>query len=142
MESINDLENIGDIIETNLVSHGERRIATGLAISDETRQKIEEFHAQVARALDLSLQAIGQRNETAARHVVSMSRDISRLSSEASKHGAARLIADEPNRVEAYSVEMDIFADLKRIYYFAARLARMQLPEGDGARHPRLTMVG
>ena len=37
-------------------------------------------------------------------------------------------MAEEPNRLLAYTVETDILQSLKRIYYFAKRMARSQLP--------------
>ena len=42
----------------------------------------------------------------------------------AAKHEAQRLIAPAPNRLGAYTIEMDLLGNLKRIYYFAKRMAR------------------
>ena len=33
-------------------------------------------------------------------------------------------MADEPRRLEAYSLETDILKNQKRVYYFAKRMAR------------------
>ena len=44
------------------------------------------------------------------------------------EHVGRRLIAEEPNRLPAYTVEMDILQNLKRIYYFAKRMARAAVP--------------
>jgi phosphate:Na+ symporter len=41
------------------------------------------------------------------------------------------LVAEEPNRLPAYTVEMDILQNLKRIYYFAKRMARLVVPSED-----------
>jgi phosphate:Na+ symporter len=35
-----------------------------------------------------------------------------------------RLVATEPNRLPAYRMEVDVIEKLKRIYYFAKRLAK------------------
>ena len=43
-------------------------------------------------------------------------------------HQAQRLVADEPNRLATYSVEMDLIEKLKRIYYFAKRIAKTVPP--------------
>ena len=40
------------------------------------------------------------------------------------RYQAQRLIADAPNRIAAYSVEMEVIEKLKRIYYFAKRMAK------------------
>jgi phosphate:Na+ symporter len=33
-------------------------------------------------------------------------------------------VAEEPNRIPAYTIEIDIIEKLKRIYYFAKRMAK------------------
>jgi phosphate:Na+ symporter len=53
-----------------------------------------------------------------------MKDEISRITDSAATHEAQRLVADEPHRIEAYTVEMDIAEKLQRIYYFAKRMAR------------------
>jgi phosphate:Na+ symporter len=109
MEAVNDLENIGDIIETNLVALGIERLESDVHVSEPTQAVIREFHAAVAKALENSLQAITQKNELAARVVIE----------------ARRLVAAEPNRLSAYTVEVDILENLKRVYYFCKRMARL-----------------
>jgi len=124
MEAANDLENIGDVIETNLVTQGLQRLDEGIRISESTREVIEGFHATVGQALDLALQAVGQRNEEAARAVVEMKDAVNALADSATLHEARRLVADEPRRLEAYSLETDILKNQKRVYYFSKRMAK------------------
>jgi phosphate:Na+ symporter len=125
MEAVNDLENIGDIIETNLVALGIERLENDVHVSEPTQAVIREFHAAVAKALENSLQAITQKNELAARVVIDMKQDINRLANSAALHEARRLVAAEPNRLSAYTVEVDILENLKRVYYFCKRMARL-----------------
>ena len=107
---------------------GTHRIDQGVTISEPTRQVIREFHGVVTRALAASLQAATQKNDQAARVVIEMKSEINRLADSAALHQARRLVAQEPNRLPAYTVEMDILQNLKRIYYFAKRIARMVVP--------------
>ena len=130
METTNDLENIGDIIETNLVRLGNERIDEKVVISEPTREVIGEFHAAVTKALAAALQAATQKSEEAAMVVIDMKKEINRLADSAVVHQARRLVAEEPNRLPAYSVEMDILQNLKRIFYFSKRMARMVVPSG------------
>ncbi|MDH3888154.1 MAG: hypothetical protein OEU78_06620, partial [Gammaproteobacteria bacterium] len=44
-------------------------------------------------------------------------------------HQATRLVVDEPHRLAAYTLEIDIIERLKRIYYFAKRMAKAVIPE-------------
>jgi phosphate:Na+ symporter len=133
LSTANDLENVGDIIETNLVSLGSQRIARGVRVSPPTRKVIEEFHAAVSKALDAALQAVTQKNEEAARVVVDMKAEINRLADSAAVHEAKRLVAAEPNRLPAYTLEIDILENLKRIYYFCKRMARLVVPSDLGS---------
>jgi phosphate:Na+ symporter len=131
METTNDLENIGDIIETNLVMLGSDRIDEQVSISEPTQEIIREFHGAVTRALAAAMQAATQKSEEAANVVIGMKGQINRLAERAALHQARRLVAEEPNRLQAYTVEMDILQNLKRIYYFAKRMARLVVPSED-----------
>jgi phosphate:Na+ symporter len=131
MEATNDLENIGDIIETNLVSLGHRRLDEGVHVSASTAGVLEEFHLAVSRALDMALVAVSQKNEAAAAEVVDMKKEINRLADSAHLHEAKRLIAQEPGRLPAYTFEVDVLESLKRVYYFTKRMARAALPSAD-----------
>jgi phosphate:Na+ symporter len=131
MEATNDLENIGDIIETNLVSLGHSRLDDGVHVSAATAGVLEEFHLAVSRALDMALVAVSQKNEAAAAEVVDMKKEIYQLADSAHLHEAKRLIAREPGRLPAYTFEVDVLESLKRVYYFTKRMARAALPSAD-----------
>jgi phosphate:Na+ symporter len=131
MEATNDLENIGDIIETNLVSLGHSRLDDSVHVSASTAGVLEEFHLAVSRALDMALVAVSQKNEAAAAEVVDMKKEINQLADSAHLHEAKRLIAREPGRLPAYTFEVDVLESLKRVYYFTKRMARAALPSVD-----------
>jgi phosphate:Na+ symporter len=124
MEAVNDLENIGDVIETNLVVLGNERIDQGVSISVPTREVLTNFHVAVNRAVNAAIQAVAQKNELAARSVTAMKQEIQQIADSAAAHQAQRLVAEEPNRIPAYTIEIDIIEKLKRIYYFSKRMAK------------------
>jgi phosphate:Na+ symporter len=123
MEAVGDLENIGDTIETNLVELGHRRLQAGFAISEPTREILTGFHKVVHRVLSLAIQAVSQENIEVAKQVIKMEQEIDKISQSAAIHQAQRLVAKEPNRIPAYTIEVDIVEKLKRIYKFAKRMA-------------------
>ena len=129
MEATNDLEAIGDLLETNIVSIGMSRIEQGLTISPQTQRVIGELHAAVSEALDLAMLALTQRNADAARRAGNMKAQINSLERTAATHQQSRLVVDEPNRVDVYRIETDIIRTLKRVYYFAKRIARESVPD-------------
>lgn len=128
MEAANDLENVGDIIETNLVGLGLSRIEEDVTISDETQRLIGDFHALISKSLDAAIHAVTQKSHEAAQVVIEMKKLVKRGTSTALGHQATRLVVDEPHRLSAYTIETDMFQNLRRIYYFTKRMARVAVP--------------
>ncbi len=131
MEATNNLEAIGDIIETNLVQLGVSRIEQDIVVSRETAEYIFELHDGVKEAFELAMLAVTQKNENAARRVAAMKSEINSIAKKADRHQAERLVADEPNRIQTYGLETDLIAHLKRIFYFARRTARVAVPTAE-----------
>lgn len=129
MEAVNNLENIGDIIETDLVSLGNKLIDEGVTISKGTMEVLRGIHATVSKSVVAAVQAVSQGSEVAAQSVTNMKDEINRQTDDAALHQVKRLVAEEPNRIPAYTIEMDIIEKLKRIYYFAKRMAKTVVPE-------------
>ncbi len=129
MEAVINLENIGDIVETNLVVLGYDRIDQSIAVSPLTQEVLNSFQAAITKAVQAAVVAVAQRSETAAQTVVGMKSEINRIADSAALHETRRLVAEEPNRIPAYTLEVDIIEKQKRIYYFAKRMAKTVLPE-------------
>lgn len=129
MDAVNDLENIGDIIETDLVTLGEKRIEHGVTVSEQTRTLLIGLHSEVANTVRQAISAVRENDQKAAQEVIAMKSDIDRLTAKAQAHQAERLVAPEPGRLAAYTLEIDLIEKLKRIYYFAKRMAKDVIPE-------------
>ncbi len=129
MEAVINLENIGDIVETNLVVLGHDRIDQAIAVSEPTQEVLNRFQSAITKAVKAAVVAVGQHSETAAQSVVGMKSEINRIADSAALHETRRLVAEEPNRIPAYTLEVDIIEKQKRIYYFAKRMAKTVLPE-------------
>jgi phosphate:Na+ symporter len=124
MDAVNDLENVGDVIEMNLVELGRRRIDKGVSVSKPTQVVLSDFHQVVMDAVEAAVQAVAEDSIDASKSVTRMKKEITRITNSAAVHEARRLVANEPHRIEAYTIEMDIAEKLQRIYYFARRMAR------------------
>jgi phosphate:Na+ symporter len=129
MAAANDLENIGDIIETDMVYLGNEGIDAQVSISTETREVLRKLHDIVSITAELAIDAIIENDQRAAQEVIAMKSNISRLTESAAMHETRRLVAEEPNRLAAYTLEMDLIEKLKRIYYFSKRMAKAVMPE-------------
>jgi phosphate:Na+ symporter len=129
MDAANDLENIGDVIETDLVYLGNQGIDQHVEISAETQAILRKLHDVVTTTADLAIDAVMENDQQAAQEVIAMKGDINRLMDSAAMHESRRLVAAEPNRLAAYTLEIDIIEKLKRIYYFSKRMAKSVMPE-------------
>ena len=125
----NNLEQIGDIIETNLVTIGRRRIEEGVVVSDTTRSVIERFHQEVSEALATAVLAVREDSQEAALQVKAMKKDMAELAEETARHQVVRLVANEPNRMHTVTREMEIIENLSRIYRLCRKLAKTQWGE-------------
>ena len=123
MNSANDLEHIGDVIETNMIELGERRIDSGVSISDETCKVINVLHVVISDALKASVRAVVEEEKEYALRVTQMKEDVNRLLVQADLHQAQRLACEDSGKFDAYSLEIEIIEKLKRIYYHAKRMA-------------------
>ena len=128
MDAVSNLENIGDIVETNLVVLGHDRIRDKVEVSATTQQVLNGFQEAISKAVAAAVQAVGQRNQHAAQVVVGMKEEINSIADSAAAHEARRLIAAEPNRIPAYVLEVNLIEKQKRIYYFAKRMAKTVMP--------------
>lgn len=124
MAALSELENIGDTIETSLVDLGRARIDAEISISEPTRKVLTDFQDLIKTATAKAIHAVAHSDVATAREVIGMKADISRISDSAAAHEASRLVASEPKRIPAYTIEIDIIEKQKRIYYFAKRMAK------------------
>jgi phosphate:Na+ symporter len=129
MSIVNDLENLADLIETDLVGLGHKTIQEQLQISDETQRMLHHLHTQISQAVSLTIRAVKMNDQDRADQVIGMKTTVDQLFDAASSHQASRLVADAPNRLSTYTLEVEIIEKLRRIYHFSERIA--QLVESD-----------
>jgi phosphate:Na+ symporter len=131
MGAVNDLEHMGDVIEVNLIELGEQRLKKGFRISEATQKVINTIHVVVADALKAAVRAVVEEDTDYAMRVISMKKDLNRLVEKAELHQAQRLVSEDSGKFEAYSVEVEIIEKLKRIFYYARRMAKTVVEFGE-----------
>ncbi len=125
LAAANYIESIGDMIETNLVDAGRDRLLAKLQISQATQDVLGALNKEVVRATDRSIRAIVANDKQIAGEVADAKGEINRLAAIAEHHLSRRLSAEEPNRLATYRLESEIMEYLKRMYYFAKRIAKL-----------------
>jgi phosphate:Na+ symporter len=119
----NVVESAADVIETDLVGVGRLRAGSEVQVSESTAKLIAELHAEVSEALRGALAAFESRDPNLAREVVARKPAIHSLAERAALHQVERLVAPEAHRLRAFAIESDMIEDLRRVFYFAKRIA-------------------
>lgn len=125
LAAANYIENIGDMVETNIVETGRERLRKNLRVSKATEEIFTKFHHKVSWAVERSVRALVDNDGSIAAEVTAAKDEINRLSEVAESHLTRRLAADEPARLATFRLESELIEYLKRVYYFAKRIAKI-----------------
>lgn len=128
----NYLENIGDVIDKNLLDDARKRMALGITISPSTEKMLQPIEEAVLEAFNQALLALNSGDRQAALDAIDSKGRVNHLAEAATDHLARRLIASEPNRLSAYKLETDVIENLKRVNTLTRRIARLVLIEEPG----------
>lgn len=129
MRATDNLESIGDLIETDFVTIGKDRLEQKLEASDAMKSMLSGLHAIVSKALALAVQAVRDEDQRAAQEVVALRGEVDRRVDEALAHQARKLAEADSRRVAIFRLEMELVDKLKRIHGLSRRIARGVLPE-------------
>lgn len=127
MSAANYIENIGDVIETNLVDVGHERLHHNIQISHSTQDVLRPLTKKITWAVEKSITALVSANRTTAEEVENAKEEINRLADKAERHLSLRLTAEEPERLAVFRLESEIVEYLKRVYYFSKRIAKVTI---------------
>jgi len=125
MAIANYIENIGDMIETNLVNIGIEKLEHQYKMSTATREHLRTFHKEVCKTVEWSLRALAVNDPELARQVIKEYSKVNQLAREVETHLADRITAEKPDRLTAFRMESDIIETFKHVYYFAKRISRL-----------------
>ncbi len=123
----NDLEHVGDLIATGLVTSARKRMDENVVISPVTAKVIAELNAEVVEALDGTLRALEGRDATMAKEVRKMKAEFTGLVEDIAAHEIARLYADEPKRLHTYAREIELTETLDDIFKIIRRIAATEI---------------
>jgi phosphate:Na+ symporter len=124
---INHVQNVSETIRVNLLALGKERIERGITVSEITAETLEPLRQKVIEAFETSMGAFAMRDPERAESVIVMKEEINRLSRVAKDHLVGRLTAHLPNREWTFRLESEVVENLKRLYYFSKRIAKVVL---------------
>lgn len=127
----NYLENIGDVVEKDLLAIAGKRIRKNLVISKSTSTELRALAAEVCQAFTLALTTLETGDADDALDVLESKKAVVALAEEATAHIAKRLVSDEPNRLENFQIETEIIETYKRFNTLTRRIARLAIQSRD-----------
>jgi phosphate:Na+ symporter len=128
MTATDNMENLADVIETDLVALGRKAASMTETSGDETRELLLAFYTTVTKSVEMTVQAIRDNDQRAAESVVMMKDDVRELSERLLSRKAQRLTSEDQGYLELVRMEMSFVNQLRRIYTLAKRIAKVVLP--------------
>jgi phosphate:Na+ symporter len=112
---IGNLENIGDIIDKNLMELARKKIYQGRRFSEAGWGELVEFHGLVSKNLETAIAAFAANDHGLARQVLDQRPLVRQRERELRESHLARLRTGLTESLESSEVHLDILANLKRI---------------------------
>lgn len=116
-----DVESLGDVLEINLVTIGQRRLERSITLDAAAMSNVRELAGAVTIAVETLAAALLESDTDRARDVVAMKPGVNALLARAFSQQAHRLVERGTTDLESFSIERDTLEALRRTYYFAKR---------------------
>lgn len=130
----NYLENIGDVVEKEMMPVANKRMQADLTISATTMEKLRPLQEEVCRTFDRVMSALKTGEREPALDAIESKSAVKELAEAATAHVARRLVVDEPKRMESFQICTDIIEHYQRINTYMRKIARLSLStSGDAA---------
>jgi phosphate:Na+ symporter len=124
LDSCNALESIADLVETNLVRHGMRRLDAGVEPSESTRQLLISAFEVVTENLEQAVNAMVDGHDEDLTRVLERQEDLRTQLADLRARLAHRLSAQRRDRRIMYAIEDDVIDILKQVAYLTQRIVR------------------
>ncbi|HEY5599269.1 MAG TPA: Na/Pi cotransporter family protein, partial [Candidatus Manganitrophaceae bacterium] len=127
---INDLENIGDIIDKNLIELARKKVYTGGRFSKQGMKEMTEFHEMVLHDLKSAISAFATQNRELAEKVIKEKGRLQQRERELRAAHIHRLHLGVSETIETSAIHLDILTNLKRIRSHITGIAHSTLQGG------------
>jgi len=109
------MENVGDVIDKNLMDLARKKIKGGLSFSKEGMNEIRMLHQKVVENLELGIAAFAGSNADLAQKLINHKAKISEMERELRQAHITRLHKGFKESIDTSSIHLDVLANLKRI---------------------------
>ncbi|MGR9099057.1 MAG: Na/Pi cotransporter family protein [Gammaproteobacteria bacterium] len=123
-----DLERVGDAIETDLVRIGHAAVEKKIVFPEGPRKILNELYDQVFAGLQNAVKSVTENNELAAQQVLAMKAGINHLVQKSLDLQTQSVAKGELHAVTLTRFEVELIDCLKRIYSLSKRIAKLTAP--------------
>lgn len=129
LQANEDLERVGDVIETNLVQVGQDVIRDGIEPTEASRAILMDLYETIRQALGAAKMAIVDNDEVAAQSILHLKDDVNQLVYRAIQLQAQRLKSEGADNIDITMFENELIDSMKRIYSLTRRIAKLTVPD-------------
>ena len=126
-----NLEEIGDVIEKELMELAEKKIRGHYRFSAQGWQEIVDLHTKVVENLELALSAVATQDHSIAEKVVRHKSNINLMERRLRQTHMQRLHEGLRETIDTSSIHLDVLAALKRANSLVAGIAYAVLGQHD-----------
>ena len=112
---IGNLENIGDIVDKNLMDLGRKKFYQGRRFSEPGEAELVDFHAAVAKNLERAVVAFATGDRSLGQEVLEQRATVRQRERDLRQSHLDRLRAGLAESVETSEIHLDVLTNLKRI---------------------------
>lgn len=112
---INNMENIGDIVDKNLMELAKKKTAKKLMFSKDGLAEICELHQKIVENLELAVSAFAAGDEELARKLIRHKESVRERERELKQAHLQRLHKGLKESIDTSAIHMDVLTNLKRI---------------------------
>ena len=134
MTATDNIENLADVIETEIVALAHKVLELKLVSGDETRAMLTDLYDSTLKAVELAVQSIRENDQHAAESVMMLKGAFREQSERLLGRKAARLSAEDPEYLELVRLQMGFVDQMRRIYTLSKRIAKVTLPSAIAQR--------
>lgn len=127
----NNLENIGDVIDKNLMELAKKKIKNGLTFSQEGLKEILEFHQKVMEGFELGVSAFTAGDRELAHRLLKEKIRVAEMEKGLREAHINRLHRGLRESIDTSSIHLDLLTNLKRINSYISNIAYPILERGD-----------
>ena len=125
LSAANYIENIGDVVETNLYSLGKERLKFNGEFSRSSDEYLKPYFEKVILTLEAAIKSLTQGDLKKAKSVIESKSEVTELADRALDHLSNRLHKEKDLELSEFRIQTDVIENFRRIYYLAKRLAKV-----------------